>query len=114
MFFTRQYIGYIFTDSSEVALLVSAIIIPMMVYQLGDGMQISLAGALRGLGVVKPMVWIAFVSYFVVSLPASYLFAFVCDGGAPGVWWGYPVGLSCAALLFFRQFRSNSVPASQV
>lgn len=114
MFFTRQYIGYIFTDSSEVALLVSAIIIPMMVYQLGDGMQISLAGALRGLGVVKPMVWIAFVSYFVVSLPASYLFAFVCDGGAPGVWWGYPVGLSCAALLFFRQFRSNSAPASQV
>lgn len=114
MFFTRQYIGYIFTDSSEVALLVSAIIIPMMVYQLGDGMQISLAGALRGLGVVKPMVWIAFVSYFVVSLPASYLFAFVCNGGAPGVWWGYPVGLSCAALLFFRQFRSNSAPASQV
>lgn len=114
MFFTRQYIGYIFTDSSEVALLVSAIIIPMMVYQLGDGMQISLAGALRGLGVVKPMVWIAFVSYFVVSLPASYLFAFVCNGGAPGVWWGYPVGLSCAALLFFRQFRSNSAPASPV
>ena len=112
MFFTRQHIGYIFTDSPDVARLVSAIVIPMMVYQLGDGMQISLAGALRGLGVVKPMVWIAFVSYFVVSLPASYAFAFLCHGEAPGVWWGYPVGLSCAALLFLWKFLQNSRPSA--
>ncbi len=110
MFFTRQHIGYIFTDSPDVVSLVSAIVIPMIVYQLGDGLQITLAGALRGLGVVKPMVWIAFISYFIVSLPASYSFAFPCQGGAPGVWWGYPVGLSCAALLFFWQFRQNSKP----
>ena len=110
MFFARQHIGYIFTDSPDVAMLVSAIVIPMIVYQLGDGLQITLAGALRGLGVVKPMVWIAFISYFIVSLPASYCFAFLCRGGAPGVWWGYPVGLSCAALLFFWQFHQNSKP----
>ena len=110
MFFARQHIGYIFTDSPDVAMLVSAIVIPMIVYQLGDGLQITLAGALRGLGVVKPMVRIAFTSYFIVSLPASYCFAFLCRGGAPGVWWGYPVGLSCAALLFFWQFHQNSKP----
>ena len=108
MFFTRHYIGYIFTDSEEVAAIVSAIIIPMMAYQLGDGMQISYAGALRGLGVVKPMVWIAFVCYFVISLPASYLFAFPMGGGAPGVWWGYPVGLSSAAALYIYQFYKHS------
>lgn len=108
MFLARNYIGYIFTDSDDVAAIVTAIIVPMMVYQLGDGMQIAYSGALRGLGVVKPMVWIAFLCYFVISLPASYLFAFPMKGDAPGVWWGYPVGLSCAALLFILQFYKHS------
>lgn len=108
MFLCRHHIGYLFTDSDEVAAIVSAIVIPMMVYQLSDGMQISYAGALRGLGVVKPMVWIAFISYFVVCLPASYLCAFPLGGDTPGVWWGYPVGLSCAAALFFIEFIKHS------
>ncbi|MCD7710641.1 MAG: MATE family efflux transporter, partial [Porphyromonadaceae bacterium] len=80
-------------------------------YQVGDGMQITLAGALRGLGIVKPMVWMAFVSYFIISLPFSYFFAFGCNGGAPGVWWGYPIGLSSAALLYFQHFYRKSQPS---
>ncbi len=108
MFLCRHHIGFLFTDSDEVAAIVSAIVIPMMVYQLSDGMQISYAGALRGLGVVKPMVWIAFISYFVVCLPTSYLFAFPLGGATPGIWWGYPVGLSCAAALFFIVFMKHT------
>jgi multidrug resistance protein, MATE family len=44
--------------------------------------------------------FIAFFSYIVVSLPVSYLMAFVFHLGAPGVWIGFVFGLSTAAVLF--------------
>ena len=101
----RQQVGYLFTDSEEVNGIVALLIIPTMVYQFGDGLQVAYANALRGIGDVKPMALIAFVSYFLVCLPAAYLFGFVCQGGAMGIWWGFPIGLTLAGVLFYSRFR---------
>ena len=46
-----------------------------------------------------------FVSYFLVCLPAAYLFGFVCQGGAMGIWWGFPIGLTLAGVMFYSRFR---------
>lgn len=101
----RQHVGYLFTDSEEVNIIVALLIIPTMVYQFGDGMQVAYANALRGIGDVKPMALIAFVCYFVICLPVAYLFGFVCRGGAMGIWWGFPIGLTLAGILFYFRFR---------
>ena len=101
----RQQVGYLFTDSEEVNGIVALLIIPTMVYQFGDGLQVAYANALRGIGDVKPMALIAFVSYFLVCLPAAYLFGFVCRGGAMGIWWGFPIGLTLAGVMFYSRFR---------
>lgn len=103
----RDEIGYLFTDDTDVITLVAALIVPTMVYQLGDGLQVAYANALRGIEDVKPMAIIAFVSYFAVCLPVGYFFGFVLQGGASGIWWGFPIGLTLAGVLFYFRFRWN-------
>ena len=46
-----------------------------------DGLQTVLGGILRGTGRQATAVPVIFFSYFVLALPASYLFAFVLHWG---------------------------------
>ena len=86
LFLLRNEIGGWFTDSHEVTLMVASLILPFILYQFGDGMQCNYSNALRGIADVKPVMYIAFIAYFVISLPAGYLFGFVLDGGLTGIW----------------------------
>ena len=104
IFLLRHVIGYWFTSDVEVATLVAATVIPFVIYQFGDGMQCNYANALRGLSYVKPMMYIAFLAYFVVSLPLSYVFGIVMGGGLAGIWWAFPFGLTTAGVLYYWVF----------
>ena len=55
---------------------------------------------LRGLTDVRRPVIYAFISYICINLPVGYLLGFVCGWGEQGVWVGFIVGLSIAALLY--------------
>jgi MATE family multidrug resistance protein len=101
----RRDIAGVFTDSQEVADVVASMVLPVVLYQVGDGMQCNYVNALRGLGDVKPLMRYSFIAYIVISLPLSYLFGNVMGGGAMGVWMGFPFGLTTAALLFCRRFH---------
>lgn len=101
----RHDIGALFSNSPAVQAAVAGAVVPLVVYQLVDGLQCVLSNALRGLQCVRPLVPVAFVSYFVVSLPLSYLFGIAWGGGLAGVWWAFPFGLSVAAGLYYRSFR---------
>lgn len=105
MFTLRNHIGGVFTDDTAVTMLVAQLIIPFVLYQIGDGMQCNYANALRGITDVKPMMLFAFIAYFVISLPAGYIFGFVLDMGLPGVWMSFPFGLTSAGLMFYFRFR---------
>ena len=105
MFTLRNHIGGMFTDDTAVTMLVAQLIIPFVLYQIGDGLQCNYANALRGITDVKPMMLFAFVAYFVISLPAGYIFGFVLDFGLPGVWMSFPFGLTSAGVMFYLRFR---------
>lgn len=105
IFLFRYQIGGWFTDNSEVSAMVVVLITPFMAYQFGDGMQINFANALRGISDVKPMMLIAFIAYFVISIPAGYFFGFVMDWGLVGVWMAFPFGLTSAAIMLWLRFR---------
>lgn len=100
-------ISYLFTDSEEVAAIVASMALPLVLYQLGDGMQCTFANALRGLGDVKKLMWYSFLAYMVISLPLSYLFGIVMKGNAFGIWMGFPFGLTTAGLLYLRRFQKQ-------
>ena len=99
----RWLIGLFTTDASVLGLCLS-LIPPLVLYQLGDAMQICFANALRGTAHVQSMMWIAFVSYVVVNLPMAYVLAFPLGMGSMGLFLAFSAGLFTAALLFARQY----------
>ena len=108
IFLSRNYIGGIFTHNTEVALLVAQLTIPFIIFQFGDGLQCNFSNALRGIVDVKPVMLYAFIAYFVISLPAGYIFGFVLDWGLTGVWMSFPFGLTSAGIMFYLRFRSRT------
>ena len=109
LFLLRNEIGGWFTDNDEVTLLVASLIVPFIIYQFGDGMQCNYSNALRGIADVKPVMYIAIIAYFIISLPAGYLFGFVFDWGLTGIWLSFPFGLTSAGLMFWWRFRSQTI-----
>lgn len=101
-----------FTDDPDVIALALTLIVPLVLYQYGDATQINFANALRGTTVVMPMLWIAFVSYIVVGLPATYLLGFTAGLGVRGIIFSFSVSLFLAAALFLIYFIRNSRPRS--
>lgn len=112
VFLFRNQLGNWFTDSPEVVTMVTSLIVPFLIYQFGDGLQITFANALRGISDVKPMMLIAFIAYFVISLPVGYLCGFLLDWGIVGVWMAFPFGLTSAGWMLWWRFRSMTQSVS--
>lgn len=93
-----------FTNDPEVMAVALTLIVPLVLYQYGDATQICFANALRGTSDVMPMVWIAFVSYAVIGVPATYLLAFTFGYGVYGIVMSFSVSLFVAAGLFAAYF----------
>ena len=108
IFLLRNHMGNIFTDNAEVAILAAQLALPFIIFQFGDGLQCNFSNALRGIEDVKPVMLYAFIAYFIISLPAGYLFGFVLGWGLPGVWMSFPFGLTSAGVMFYLRFRSRT------
>lgn len=108
VFLCRDYLGGWFTDSREVASTVTTLIFPFLIYQFGDGLQITFANALRGIADVKLIMLIAFIAYFVISLPVGYFCGFSMGWGIVGVWMAFPFGLTSAGLMLWWRFRQKT------
>ena len=107
IFLLRNHIGGWFTDSAEVSAAVLTLMVPFFIYQFGDGLQINYANALRGIADVKPLMIIAFVAFFVISLPVGYLCGFILNFGLVGVWMAFPLGLTSAGIMMWWRFRQQ-------
>lgn len=96
-----------FTDSPEVAEIAVVLFYVLFAYQIGDGIQLCFANVLRGLQDVKPIMYAAFVSYYLIAIPVAYILGFKAGLGAVGVWLGFPIGLTLAGLFFYARYRSD-------
>lgn len=94
----------VFSQDAQVIALSLTLIVPLVMYQYGDATQITFANALRGAGNVMPMMWISFVSYVVVGVPATYLLGFTCGLGLYGILLSFSVSLFLAGGLFLYYF----------
>ena len=103
LFIFRNDISYIFSDDPKVCSIVILLLPILMLYQYVDGAQIVLANALRGLADVKPIMWISFITNFLLAIPAGYLLGFPLGLGIEGIWLAYPIGfVFSVALLGIR------------
>lgn len=102
--FLARPLMHAFTDDSAVLVAAMALLFPLALYQLGDATQVTFANALRGTSHVMPMLWIAFVSYIVVGIPATWTLAFPCGLGLYGIILSFSVSLFLAGALFLTFF----------
>lgn len=83
-------------------------------FQLADAAQVMAMGLLRGVQDTRVPMVIAAVSYWLVGIPASYLFGFVLGFGGAGIWFGLVLGLTLAAVLLMLRFWRRVVRAGAV
>jgi MATE family multidrug resistance protein len=98
----------IFTDDAAVLACAVSLIPPLVLYQLGDATQINFASALRGTANVTPMLWIAFFSYMIIGVPATYALCFPAGMGIYGIVLSFSVSLFTAAALFLYNFMRST------
>jgi len=103
----RNQVPLLFTSDPAVIKVAAGLLVVGAFFQVFDGIQVVLLGALRGIADVRIPMLMAFFSYIVVSLPISYLLAFTFNFGYSGVWIGFVFGLSTAAVLFGLRLRNQ-------
>jgi MATE family multidrug resistance protein len=103
-FFAGRYIIMLFTSDARVIAISTTLIIPLLLYQLGDATQVAYANALRGISCVMPVMKYAFIAYVLVGLPLNYLFGFTFHGGIVGIYLSFFVALLLAGILYMQRF----------
>ena len=88
-------------ENKEVIIIASKLLLVAAVFQISDGIQVVVLGALRGLQDVKVPMYITFVAYWVVGFPISFFLGKYTELKAVGVWIGLLAGLSTAALFLY-------------
>ena len=105
LFIFRNDVSFIFSSDPKIATIVVMLLPILMLYQYVDGAQIVLANALRGLSDVKPIMWISFLTNFLIAIPAGYLLGFPFGMGIRGVWLAYPIGFVFSVILLGMRAR---------
>ena len=94
----------------------AGLLIPIAgVFQIGDGLQVTAIGCLRGIGDVRSPFLANVVCFWAVGLPLGCWLAFPWGRGLgpPGLWWGLTAGLFgvAAVLLATMRYRFREVAA---
>jgi len=92
-------------ENKEVIIIASKLLLVAAVFQISDGIQVVVLGALRGLQDVKIPMYITFVAYWIVGFPISFFLGKYTELKAVGVWIGLLAGLSTAALFLYLRFH---------
>ena len=92
-------------DNAEVVLIASKLLLVAAFFQIFDGLQVAILGALRGLQDVKIPAFITFVSYWIVGFPVSYYLGLYTSLESVGIWIGLFTGLFVASILLYIRFN---------
>ena len=92
-------------DNQEVIAIAAKLLLVAAIFQISDGIQVVVLGALRGLQDVKIPMYITFVAYWIVGFPVSFYLGNYTSLKAVGVWIGLFAGLTTAAVFLFMRFH---------
>ena len=92
-------------DNTEVIAIAAKLLLVAALFQLSDGVQVVVLGALRGLQDVKIPTLITFIAYWVVGFPISFYLGLYTDFKSSGIWIGLLAGLTTSAVLLFIRFN---------
>jgi len=93
-----------YTNIVEVAKIASSLLIITAIFQISDGIQVVVLGALRGLQDVKIPTLITFIAYWMIGFPVSYYLGLKTDMKSTGIWIGLLAGLTASAIMLYFRF----------
>ena len=93
------------SDVFQVIEISSKLIMISSFFQIFDGLQAVVLGALKGIqDVIMPTVLI-FIAYILVGLPVSYYLGLNTNLGVVGIWVGLLIGLVLSSIFLLLRFR---------
>jgi MATE family multidrug resistance protein len=104
-FALKDILPMAYIDNDSVIKTAASLLLIAGLFQLSDGFQVVVLGALRGLQDVKMPTYITFFAYWIVGLPISYLLGKTYGWGSQGLWVGLLAGLTTSAILLFWRFN---------
>lgn len=104
MFLIPEYIATIYTDNSGVRTVACSLLFMAGIFQIFDGLQVSMAAALRGLKDTAFPMAITLCAYWAAGLPLAYGLGIRLGYGPQALWVGLIAGLVVAAILLTTRF----------
>jgi len=101
----KDILPIIYIDNEVVISTAASLLLIAGLFQLSDGFQVVVLGALRGLQDVRIPTYITFIAYWIVGFPTSYILAKVFGLGSQGIWIGLLAGLTVSAVLLYLRFN---------
>lgn len=92
-------------DNTDVVVLAAQLLFVAAFFQISDGVQVVVLGALRGLQDVKVPTLITFVAYWLIGFPISFYLGLRTSLGSMGIWIGLLAGLTASAIMLFIRFN---------
>ena len=115
MFFTlRDWLPTLYLDTENVAKLIenqevimiaSELLIIVALFQIFDGLQVVILGALRGMQDVKIPTIMTFIAYWLIGFPICYYLGLHTPLKSTGIWIGLLSGLGSAAIMLYIRFN---------
>lgn len=92
-------------DNTEVIVVAAKLLLIAAFFQISDGIQVVVLGALRGLQDVKVPTLITFIAYWLIGFPISYYFGLHTTFKSSGIWMGLLLGLTASAAMLYLRFH---------
>ena len=92
-------------DNMEVIALAAQLLLVAAFFQISDGLQVVILGALRGLQDVKIPTFMTFIAYWLIGFPISYYLGLHTALGSIGIWIGLLAGLTASAIMLYIRFN---------
>ena len=101
-----RFIVRIFTPDAGIIVAASNLLFIAAFFQLFDGIQATVTGAMRGAGDTRTPFLCHLIAYWLIGLPLGYHLCFAVGWGAAGLWIGLSLALiliGVALLMFWRR-----------
>ncbi|MEG0189083.1 MAG: MATE family efflux transporter, partial [Algoriella sp.] len=104
----RYQLPTIYLDNQDVINLSAQLLIIASFFQMSDGIQLVLLGALRGMTDVKIPSILTFISYWLIAIPIGVTLALVFEMRAFGMWIGLGIGLTASAIFLLIRYNQQT------
>lgn len=92
-------------DNAAVISITAQLLLVAAFFQISDGLQVVVLGALRGFQDVKIPTFITFIAYWMIGFPVSYYLGLHTELASVGIWLGLLAGLTASAVMLYMRFN---------